>query len=74
VTLDKEYVVELDLNEAKELDAMILNCLQGPFCGMPEGVWKLDLLTDLRLLRSGLETYKYPGVYILNGGLYGGFL
>ena len=34
---------------------------QGPFCGMPEGVWELDLLTDLKLLRSGIETYKYPG-------------
>ena len=147
VTLDKEYVPELDLQEADQLDAMILNCLQvraflgwlrathsirthsientfyrehilkrahsiqntciprlvarvsdlrlvciwfsilcilacaqpmftclythththththtqGPFCGMPEGVWNLDLLTDLRLIRSGLETYKYPG-------------
>ena len=28
VTLDKEYVPELDLQEADQLDAMILNCLQ----------------------------------------------
>ena len=28
---------------------------------MPEGIWELDLLTDLKLLRSGIETYKYPG-------------
>mmetsp|Transcript_35446 Transcript_35446/g.57217 ORF Transcript_35446/g.57217 Transcript_35446/m.57217 type:complete len:386 (-) Transcript_35446:176-1333(-) len=61
VTLDKDYVAELDLNEALALDDMILACLQGPFCGVPEGVWELDALTDLRLLRSGIETYKYPG-------------
>jgi hypothetical protein len=28
---------------------------------MPAGVYELDLLTDLALHRSGIETFKYPG-------------
>jgi len=28
ITLDKDYVAELDLSEAQALDSMILNCLE----------------------------------------------
>ena len=59
VTLDRDYVAELDLVESQALDDMIMQCVQGPFCGIPDSVWELDALADLRLQRSGIETFKY---------------
>jgi len=61
ITLDKSYVPQLDLHEAAALDEMMLQIFAKPFCGLPDSVWELDFLTDVKLYRSGVEMYRYPG-------------
>lgn len=61
VAVKKHCVATLDLHEAAELDAMIMQMFGKPFCGLPEEVWSLAQLTDLVLERSGVDMYRYPG-------------
>ncbi|EKX38451.1 hypothetical protein GUITHDRAFT_154710 [Guillardia theta CCMP2712] len=60
ISLDKQYVPSLDLQEAERLDQMLLQIFQKPFCGIPDDLWLLDSLTELQMKRSGVENFRYP--------------
>eukprot|EP00960_Hanusia_phi_P030167 748419-Hanusia_phi.AAC.1 len=60
ISLNKEYTPSLDLQEAQELDNMLMQIFQKPFCGIPDSVWLLDSLTQLPMQRSGIENFRYP--------------
>lgn len=43
-----------------------LRLLQGPFCGMPEGVWELDLLTGLSNLEGLFLIHFFSWIHFRN--------
>jgi hypothetical protein len=55
IVVGREYVPSLDLHEASELDGMLQQLFAQDYVPIPDDLWDMPALVDLRLRRSGIE-------------------